>query len=124
MTNPFTQFEVKERKVFIEALNAEVVLKDLSLADKAEITSTLISGTDDKGEAIVDVKAALGVKYVKISKALVNPKMSPEALRALSGDAEEAINELLYLVDPQAAEAEAAALAEAEGKKSLSASGK
>lgn len=120
--NPFEQFNPATSKVYIKALKAEVTLRDLTLKDLQQISASLVDGTDAKGNPKVNLKAALRTKYVKISAALVEPKMTAEQLEGLSTSASEAIKELLYLVDPEAAQAEEESIAEATGGKAPNAS--
>jgi len=115
MTTIFDQFKPEEKTHFIEALGGEVTLRDLTLAELSEITNSIVDGVDADGQPKMDMRKALSLKYVKLSKALVDPKMSSDDLESLSGKAKGAIKELMFLVDPVTAEAEAAAEAEALG---------
>ena len=116
MSNIFDQFKPTETKHYIESLNGEVTLRSLTLKQIADISNDIMDGLDDEGNPKMDMQKALRVNYLKVSAALVEPKMSPEQLESLSGGAKEAIKEIMYLVDPVAAEAADRAEAEYLGK--------
>ena len=115
-TNIFNQFTPTEQTYFIEALQGEVVLRELSLGQLAEITQSTLKGIGADGKPEMDMDQALRLRYVKISKALVEPEMTSDDLEALSGKAKDAIKELMRIVDPMTAQAEEAAEAEALGE--------
>ena len=103
MANPFTtMFQGKETTHNIQALNgAEVKLRTLSLADNAEIEAIIYSkGLDENGKPIISIEDINSAKILRVSKSLVNPKMSVKELNALSVGSMDAINEIMDIINP------------------------
>ena len=103
MKNPFERFNGKENKYEIAALGgAEVTLRELSLADNAEIESLLYKeGFNDDGKPIMNISNINRAKLMRVSKALVIPTMSIEQLEGLTLHAMEVINEIADIVNPR-----------------------
>lgn len=103
MKNPFEQFNGKETKHKIEALGgAEVTLRELSLADNAEIEALLYKeGFNDDGKPIMSITNINKAKLMRVSKALVVPVMTMEHLETLSLHSLNAINEIADIVNPR-----------------------
>jgi len=116
MSNVFDVFKPKEKEHFIKALNSKVVIRELTLGEQSEFTRSMIRGVDDKGQPDIDYDKALDVRFEKISKALVKPKMTTEELKGLNENAKAALDEIYAIIDPKGAEALEKALVESEGK--------
>ena len=94
--NPFERFSVKTKKLKIDALGgAEVVVKDLTIAEINEINSKVVGDVGKDGVPVMDIKKATILKYEKVSKMLVEPKIAVDDLLKLSGDAVKAVDEIL-----------------------------
>ncbi len=104
--NVFDVYKPKEKKFKIKALgDQEITLVDLSLEESTEISQQVVKGVKDDGQPDIDLKEANLTKYRKISKALIDPKMTTKQLRGLAEAASEALDEIYALVDPIAAKA-------------------
>ena len=106
MSNPFNQFAGTETKHKIASLQgAEVTLRTLSLAESAEIDAILYSqGFGEDGKPILSIESINKAKIVRVSKALVSPKMSVKELESLSISSLDAINEIVDILAPKADE--------------------
>ena len=95
MSNPFEMYKPTETKHHIKTLKAEVTLKTLSLADSARVDAVLYKdGFNDDGAPQVTIEAITEAKLLRVSLALVEPKMSVTDLKALPKEAIEAVNEI------------------------------
>lgn len=113
MANAFDKFKGSETKHVIKAMDGfEVTLRQLSLKEASKIANSMIKSVSKDGIPEMDIEKAGQVKLMKISAALVDPKMTVAQLEALSTDAREALDEIYAIVDPAAAEA----VKNAEGK--------
>ncbi len=79
----------------------EVTLKKLSYGESQRISNASIKGIDADGNPEIDFEEAQKSKFKKISKALVDPAMTPNQLAALSDDADDLIDELFKIIDPK-----------------------
>ena len=103
--NPFDLFKPTETSHKIAALNgAEVTLKTLSQAEKAEIDAVLYSGGFEDGKPVLSMEALNKANIVKLSKILVEPKMSIKDLERLSVEVDSAFKEIIDLVTPKVEE--------------------
>ena len=100
MENVFSKYLDNTSTHVIAALDAEVTLRELTLKEIKDISNSMIKGTDNKGNPEIDYEKANESKLLKISMALVEPKMSVKALESLGSGASEAIDEIFALVDP------------------------
>jgi hypothetical protein len=100
--NPFDMFksgEVKTAK--IEALGgAEIKYRELTMAESDAFAKRLVKdyGTDGSSP-VIDFDAANEIKYEKAATILVDPPMTVEQLKQLSGSAMAAITEINNLVE-------------------------
>ena len=94
MSNPFEMYKPTETKHHIKAFNADVTLKTLSLADSIRVDEILYKGGFDDGKPNITMDAIIESKLLRVSLALVEPKMSVTDLKALPKEAIEAVNEI------------------------------
>ncbi len=78
-----------------------VTLKQLSYGESQKISNESIDGIDQDGNPQINFEQANLAKFKKISKALVEPAMTPKQLSALSTEADDLIDEIFKLVDPK-----------------------
>ncbi len=104
--NPFEQYKPTETKHHIVALNAEVTLKTLSLNESMRVDAILYKEGFDDGKPNITMEAIQEAKLLRVSLALVKPKMSVKELKALPKDAMKAIDEIADLLNPAAVEEE------------------
>ena len=101
--NPFSMFTPSETVHKVKALNnASITVRDLTQAEKAAIDGIMYSegfGTDGKPQ--LSIEAIGKANLMKISKVLVEPKMSVKELEALSVEASSAFTEILELISPK-----------------------
>lgn len=97
--NPFDAYIMEEKIVYIEALNAEVKLRPLTMGESDAFNKRLIKGYTGKGEPTVDMEEATKINYEKVALAMIEPKMSVEQLQALPSSASKAINEIVKHID-------------------------
>ena len=100
MGNPFDKFKPVETVHHIESLGAEVTLRQLTVKEVADATAAVIKEVDKDGNPIMDFKALSKIKLLKVSQALVKPKMTVSHLETLSKSASEVIDEIINIVDP------------------------
>jgi len=118
MENVFSKYLDNTKVHKIKALGAEVTLRDLTLKEIKDVANSMIKGTDSKGNPEIDYEKANESKLLKISMALVEPKMTVPELEALGRGASDAIDEIFAIVDPATHEATERARKNAEaGKK-------
>ncbi len=114
--NFFAEFLPKEETYKLESMKGqEVILKKLSYGENQAIGNESIDGISADGNPQINFKEANRAKLKKISKALVEPKMTVKQLEALSEQAEDVIDELFSIVDPKTYEAILKAKEEDEG---------
>ena len=114
--NFFAEFLPKEETYKLESMKGqEVILKKLSYGENQAIGNESIDGISADGNPQINFKEANRAKLKKISKALVEPKMTVKQLEALSEQAEDVIDELFSIVDPKTYEAIQKAKEEDEG---------
>ena len=97
--NPFDMYVRETEVVFIEALNAEVTLQSLTMAENDAFTARLFKNYKNKDEMNIDMAEATKINYEKVSLALVQPKMTVNQLKALSTKATDAIAEIVKHID-------------------------
>lgn len=113
--NPFSLFTLGEQTVFIEALNAEVTFRSLTMSESDEFNKRLLKGYTGKGDPQVDMNEATKINYEKVAMCLISPKMSIEDLKALPVTANKAIGEIAKAIDGRTDEDEAEAEEEIAG---------
>ena len=91
----FDKFKIETKKVFIDALDAEVELRQLTLGEVSAINATAIKSVNEAGKPEMDPAKILDAKFMKVSAMLINPKMTVQQLKGLSAAAQPAIDEIL-----------------------------
>lgn len=97
--NPFDVYLTTERVVHIKALNADVKLRDLTMAESDAFNKRLLNGYTGKGEPTIDMEQATLINYEKVATALIEPPMTVEQLQALGIKAAVAIAEIIKAID-------------------------
>ena len=97
--NPFSVFKITEQKIFIEALDAEVTFRPLTMAEADAFNKRLLGDYDGKGDPKIDLNAATMINYEKVAACLVDPKMTIQNLKALPVTASKAIAEIVKAID-------------------------
>jgi len=101
-SNPFAIFANNEVKTAtIEALGgAEIKYRELTMSENDNFTKRLVKdyGTDGSN-AEIDFDEAAEIKYEKVALMLIEPAVTVEYLKGLTGKASEAINEINALND-------------------------
>ena len=101
MANPFDIYKATETTHFIKALNAEVTLRSLSLAESARIDEVLLKdGFKDDGKPNVTYDSLQKSQLLRVSLSLVKPKMSVKDLGLLPKDVKVAIDEIIEILTP------------------------
>jgi len=96
LENPFLNIKKAPKTIRVVALNgAEVKVRPLTIGEVNEITAKAIKSIDANGKPEMDLKAAALIKVEKLSRMLVEPKMSVEELLNLDAYAALAIDEIL-----------------------------
>ena len=86
MSNPFDSVKAKEDTLFVTALDADVMVRELTINEHTAMFADF-GGSDDVNEMFELQKQI-------VSKVLIEPKMSVEELGSLSHLAREAITEI------------------------------
>lgn len=97
--NPFDAYAVENKTVHIEALNADITLRELTIAEADAFNKRLLKGYTGKGEPEINMEEATKINYEKVALAMVEPKMSVEQLQALPSSASKAIQEIVKHID-------------------------
>ena len=85
--------------------NGNVIqIKKLSYGESMDISNKSISGIDSEGNPEINFEAAQKSKYEKISRSMVEPKMTVKQLLNLSDEADDILEEIFEIVDPKTAE--------------------
>lgn len=90
----FDKFKPKTKKVMIASLGQEVEIRELTVD---EANGFYLSILDDNKN--FDSTKVFNANLKKISDSLVEPKVTVEELKALSGDADKLFAELLEAID-------------------------
>ena len=98
-TNPFNLFTLAEQTVFIEALEAEVTFRSMTMAENDAFTKRLLGDYTGKGDPVIDLAEATKINYEKIELCMTKPKMTIQELKALPATASKAINEIVKAID-------------------------
>lgn len=83
--DPFLAFEIETKTVFIEALNSDVTLRELSLGEVTDISS------DAKDDDMM-------YKYVAL--AMIEPKKTEDELKKLSARSVKVLSEIVKHIMP------------------------
>ena len=104
MDKLFDRYEAKADKVFLESLDAEVLMRNLTLKEQETFGDKVVKGFDKEGEPILDMKAITLSRLEKVCLHMVEPKISLKELQGLSSDVKEFIAEVLdyYKTDEEA----------------------
>ena len=97
--NPFDAFQTTEKIVHIEALEADVKLRDLTMAEADAFNARLLKGYTGKGDPEIDMAEATKINYEKVALAMLEPKMTVAQLQALPTSASKAIGEIVKAID-------------------------
>ena len=97
--NPFSLFTLGEQTVFIEAFQAEVTFRALTMAESDAFNKRLLGDYTGKDDATIDIAEATKINYEKVAKCLIEPKMTIEDLKALPVTASKAIAEIVKAID-------------------------
>ncbi len=98
LTNPFSAFVAEEQTVFIAALGTEITYRPLTMIEGDHFRAKMIKEFDDQGKPVIDVDASQNIKYEKVALMLIEPSITAEELKSLSGSASIAIDEILALL--------------------------
>ena len=99
MANPFDVFTKTEKTTFIEALDAEIKFRDLTMAEADAFNKRLLKDYNGKGDPTIDLAEATAINYEKVALALIEPKMTVKDLKALPTSASKAIGEIIKAID-------------------------
>lgn len=97
--NPFDLFTLGEQTAFIDALEAEVTFRSLTMSESDAFNKRLLGNYDGKGDPTIDIAEATKINYEKVALCLVSPKMSIADLKALPVTATKAISEIVKAID-------------------------
>ena len=97
--NPFSIFSINNQTVHIEALEADVTIRPLTMAESDAYNKRLLGKYDGKGDPTIDLNVATAINYEKVAMCLVEPKMSIPDLKALPTTATKAIGEIVKAID-------------------------
>ena len=97
--NPFDVFTTTEKTVRIEALNADIKLRELTMAESDSFNKRLLKGYSGKGDPEINMEEATQINYEKVALCLIEPKMTVEQLQALPSSASKAINQIVKIID-------------------------
>ena len=100
MSNPFSKYKSVEKMIKVKALDANVKIKTLSLADSKRVDEVLFrNGFKEDGSANFTMDDITEAKLLKVSLSLVSPVMSVTELKALPSDAMDAVNEIAEAIN-------------------------
>ena len=97
--NPFDKFAINNKVEFIKALDAEVTYRPLTKAEADKFNARLIGDYKGKGEMEVDLIEANKINMEKVALCLVDPKLSLADIKGYGDGINEAINEIVALID-------------------------
>ena len=98
-TNPFDLFKLGTQKVFIEALEADIEFRSLTMAESDAFNKRLLGDYTGKGDPQIDLAEATKINYEKVALCMSEPAMSIADLKALPVTASKAINEIVKAID-------------------------
>ncbi len=114
LTNSFFDNYLPQPTEHTLSNNEVIQIKKLSYGEAMAISNKSIKSIGADGTPEIDFEAAQKAKYEKISRALVQPKLTVLQLLAMDDTADEIIDEIYAIVDPKTAEAIAKSKEEAE----------
>jgi len=94
MSNPFSKFVTKTKKVKIKSLGAEVEVREPTVNEASDFYKIM---SDEDGK--INTSNFFNAKIIRVSSCMVNPVMSESELRALPTTAASAINEIYEAID-------------------------
>ena len=92
------KFALTEKTVHLESIDADVTVRNFTSEENDKYTSFMVKGLDKNGDPEVDVGKSLELKYMKISDALVEPKISAKEIKGMC-DAKNFIEEMIGIID-------------------------
>lgn len=101
----FAKFKTQTRVIKVKSLdNQEVTIRELTVQESNDYYKMIVSEASNDGKINFNYKEIFTIKLDKVSKCLVEPKMTIEELKSLSEGATEAINEIADAIDALSAE--------------------
>jgi len=97
--DPFDAYATEERVVHIEAFNADVTVRDLTMGESDAFNKRLLKDYDGKGDPTIDLAEAAKINYEKIALAMLSPKKTVKELQAMGTSATKAIQEIIKAID-------------------------
>lgn len=92
------KFKPKSKKLHVKAWDETVEIRELNAGEFIEINSIIMDGSVKEdlidGKMNVSIANVEKAKFTRVSKALVNPKLSVEELESLGESAIAGINEI------------------------------
>lgn len=97
--NPFHKYApTGTHKAFIKSLNYEIEFRKLTMAEDDEYNLAMMKGVNREDQTI-NVEAASEIKYQKIAKQLIDPKVTVKDLKSMEIEGSEAIVEVLQAIE-------------------------
>jgi len=93
----------KTKEIYVKAWGAKVTIKKLTIAEEDKVQSSLLQDATPEelkdGKIKVKISNAQESNLLRVSYALVKPKMKPAELGALSVEAQKGIDEIIKALD-------------------------
>ena len=80
-----SKFALDERTVHLDSIDADVVVRNFTQKESDGFVKASVDGLDSNGDPIVNIDKSINVKYLKVSEALVEPKLTVEELQGMAG---------------------------------------
>ena len=97
------KFDTSTKEVEVKAWGGTVTIKKLTIEESNRVQAMLLSDATpeelDNGEINVKISKAQEANILRVSLALVKPKMKPQELGSLSPEAMDGVNEIIAALD-------------------------
>ena len=99
IANPFAKFqEHPTKKAYIKSLDYEITYRKLTMEEDDAFNLRLLEGMSKDNQEL-NVKAGSEIKYEKIAKILIDPKVTVKQLKSMDSDVSKVIVEILNIVE-------------------------
>lgn len=98
-----SNFALSQKTVHLNSINADVVIRNFTAEENDKFTEFMVTGLNKQGEPEIDLGKSMQLKYMKISAALIEPKIKEKELKEMYG-AKDFIEEMMEIIDGKSEE--------------------
>ena len=91
-------FTLSQKSVYLKSIDADVIIRNFTAEENDRFTEFMVKGLNKQGEPEIDLGKSMQLKYMKISAALVEPKLTVKELKEMYG-AKDFIEEMMEVIE-------------------------